>query len=100
MQQPLLTYLEKLVSEAHQNLPDTLRSQMIKDLYGRLLNHLMLSYMQALPDEQATDFDNMMQQEVSQDKIQTFLQERIPNFQEVTAQSLLEFRDIYLAAGK
>lgn len=94
-------YLDKLLSEAHSApLPEALREKMMQDLYGRLQNHLMLSYMQALPDEHAVAYDELMQTDPSQEDIEHFFAAHIPAIADVSARALLEFRDVYLGASK
>lgn len=97
---PIKLFLEKLLSAAHgQSLPQKLRDQMERDLYGRLQNHLMVSFMQALPNERAEEFDKFMSKEPKQEEIQKFFETNIPDLPEVSARALLEFKDVYLGVS-
>jgi len=101
MNEQLQIFLEKLLSETHEKpLLEGLKQDMMTDLYGRLLHHLMLTYIQALPDEHAQAYEHLMQQDPAQEEVQTFFEQHIPNIHDVSAASLLEFRDIYQNAGK
>lgn len=94
-------FLDKVLKDAHGGkLPDELKQKMKRDLYGRLQNHLLASYLRALPDGKADEFDAMMSKSPEQEAIEKFFQENIPNFNEVAARSLLEFRDVYIGATK
>lgn len=93
-------FLEKLVLEAHGPVPDKLREQMLGDLYGRLITHLHTSYLQALPDTLAPEYDVLMKKNPSEEEIETFFSNHVPDIAEISAEALLEFRDIYLHAYK
>ena len=94
---PYRTFLEALLADKHsQEMPEKLKEDMIVDLYSRLLHHLLLSYMQVLPDESAEAFEKMMDGEPDSAMTQKFLQDHIPNLDEVTSKSLQEFRSVYL----
>ncbi|MBP9732162.1 MAG: hypothetical protein KBD29_01740 [Candidatus Magasanikbacteria bacterium] len=93
-------FLEKLVLEAHGAIPLKLQEQMVSDLYGRLLTHLHTSYLQALPDVSASEYDGLMKKDPSEEEIEAFFAAHIPDISEVSAEALLEFRDIYLHAYK
>lgn len=95
---PYQSFLERLIADKHsQEMPEKLKEDMIADLYSRLLHHLLLSYMQVLPDESAEAFEKMMDSEPDSVTTQKFLQDNIPNLDEVTKKSLQEFRNVYLS---
>lgn len=97
----MYTYLEKVIEEAHgANVPPDLRALITQDLYGRLQNHLLTSLIQALPDSESDPFSNFMMTEPDEELVQKFFAEHIPNHQEVVAESLLEFRDVYVGSIK
>lgn len=92
-------FLEKLLKEANMQPPSKdLYDKMIWDLYGRLENHLLVSYMQALPNEKAQAFDAFMKTDPNQEAFAAFISEHIPDYQEVAARAMLEFRDVYIGA--
>lgn len=94
-------YLDRLIEEAHgHDLPMELKTEMKRDLYGRLENHLLTSFIQALPNEKSQEFDQLMSTGPATDEVQTFFQNNIENTQELSAQALLEFRDIYVGGSK
>lgn len=95
------TFLQSVIDEAHgTNLSDKFVSDLKWNLYGRLTNHLTASYLQALPNEKADEFDAFMAGEPAQNAIQEYLGQVIPNIQEVTAKAMLEFKDTYVNAVK
>ena len=94
-------YLERIVDSAHGTaVPPALRAQIIQDLYGRLQNHLLTSLLQALPNEESDAFTKFMSSTPNEEEIQKFFEEHIPNYQEAMAESLLEFRDVYVGSIK
>ncbi len=94
-------FLEKVIEDAHgPHVPEKLREQMIQDLYGRLQNHLMVSFMQELPDEHADAFAELSASNPGEEAIQDFFQQHIPRFDEVVGESLTEFRDVYAGSIK
>lgn len=94
-------FLEKLIETAHgTSLPEQLRAQMMEDLNVRLYQHLQLSYLQVLSDESTRAYEELLVNDASQEDVEKFLAEHIPRITELTAEALLEFRDVYLHAYK
>ena len=94
-------YLDRLISDAHEgDLPDNLKEEMKRDLYGRLENFLFTSFIQAMPNDAADKFDELMNNTPDQTDVQKFLRENIENIDSVSAGALLEFKDVYLGATK
>lgn len=92
-------FLDRLLEEAHPNgLSDELKTEMKTDLYGRLENYLLTSFIQALPNEISNEFDQLMSSIPNQSIVQKFFQENIPNIEQVSVGALLEFKDVYLGA--
>jgi len=95
--EPYRQFLEKLLADKHkQEIPEKLKDDMMVDLYSRLLHHLLLSYLQVLPDESADAFEKMMDGEPDSTVTQKFLQDNIPNLDDVTDKSLQELSNVYL----
>lgn len=92
-------FLDRLIDEAHGDISLELRAAMKKDLYGRLQNHLMTSFVQALPAEKEEAFVEFMNGTPDETAIQEFFAQNIPNLNEVVAESLMEFRDVYIGAA-
>ncbi len=94
-------FLQRVIEEAHgTEVSDKFMSDLKWNLYGRLTNYLMTAYLQALPDERSDEFENFMAGEPTQEAIQEYLGQVIPNIQEVTANAMLEFRNTYINAVK
>jgi hypothetical protein len=93
-------FLEKVVDEAHgTKITPDLRENMVNDLGGRLQNHIFASLMQAFPDENKDAMDKFLLTDPTQAETQEFLNNNIPNINEVVASAMLEFRTIYLGAS-
>ena len=94
-------YLDRLISDAHKgNLTDNLKEEIKRDLYGRLENFLLTSFIQAMPNDAADKFDELMNSTPDQADVQNFLRQNIENIDQVSAGALLEFKDVYLGATK
>ena len=94
-------YLRELLREAGQTgLGGDLEKTLMADLYTRLEERLMLTALQHLTDEQQATLEKMAEDKKSQAEIQAFIQEKIPNYEEVFAQALIDFRNLYIEGGK
>ncbi|MCX6791190.1 MAG: DUF5663 domain-containing protein [Candidatus Gribaldobacteria bacterium] len=91
-------FLEKIIEEKkYQNLNPKLKEDMVLSLFSRLEAFLLTDIAKHLSDKDAKELDRMMENgETSQERVQVFFQEHIKNINEVIAQSMLEFRAIYL----
>ena len=49
-----------------------------------------------LPEDKLADFENLLDQEATDDQIDSFIKTNIPNIDFVIGQALAEFKDIYL----
>jgi len=93
-------FLEKIIEEAHgPNISPELRESMIKDLSGRLQNHVFSCLIEAYPDEKKEEMDKFLLTDPTQEQTEEFLKNNIPNIHDVTASAMLEFRAIYVGAS-
>lgn len=93
-------FLDRLIEETHgATLPADLARDMKRDLYGRLENHLMAATIQALPTEHATAFESLMSGAPATEEVQNFFKQHIPDYSNMYAEALLEFRDVYRGAA-
>lgn len=90
-------FLDGLLQDAGMTTLDAeMREEMIKELYARLDNYITSTIVKSLPEENTEEFIRLNEEKRSQDKIQQFLQDKLPDAQQVFAQAFSEFRDLYL----
>ena len=90
-------FLEGILTDAGMTtLDDEMREEMIKELYARLDNYITSAIVSKLPSEYSEEFIRLNEEKKSQQEIQQFLQDKLPNAQETFALAFSEFRDLYL----
>lgn len=90
-------YLEGLLDDARMTaLDDSMREEMIKELYARLDNFITTAIVDNLPPEHMEDFIKLNETKKSQAEIEAFLKDKMPNAQEVFSNAFIQFRDLYL----
>jgi len=90
-------FIEGLLNDSGmQALDDDLREEMIKELYVRLDNFITATIIDKLPAENADEFIKMNEEKKSQEEVEKFLKEKIPNAQEMLTQAFADFRQSYL----
>lgn len=90
-------YLEGLLADANMTtLDDSMREEMIKELYTRLDNFITAAVIDNLPSEYLEVFIKLNEDKKPQAEIEAFLKEKMPNYQEVFTKTFAEFRDLYL----
>lgn len=90
-------FLEGILTDAGMTtLDDQMREEMIKELYARLDNYITSAIVSKLPPEHTEAFIRLNEEKKSQEEIQQFLQDKLPNAHETFALAFSEFRDLYL----
>jgi len=90
-------FLEGLLVDAGMKILDnTMREEMIKELYARLDNFMTAKIMENLPPEELEEFTRMAESKKTIAEMQDYLVSNIPNAQDVFTKAFLEFRDLYL----
>lgn len=90
-------FLEGILTDAGMTTLDSeMREEMIKELYARLDNYITAAIVSKLPPEYTEAFIRLNEEKKSQEEIQAFLQDKLPNAQETFALAFSEFRDLYL----
>lgn len=90
-------FLEEVLNEANiKNPTPELKEAMIGDLSGRLEQWLMMSVAKHLEPADSIALEKLLEQKVSQEEIQSFLGQRIPDISAVIAQAMLDFKNAYL----
>lgn len=98
----LETFVDKLLDEKFPGvaIPTDRRDKMKQELLPRLNKMIMLKMLQALSPEDLTKFQNLAQGNETNEQLQKFLAERIPNQDAFIAGILGEFRELYLGPAK
>lgn len=90
-------YIDRLIAEKNfPALTDEVRSQIKKDLLDRLNDTINAKVITALSDEDLAGFEKLIDQNASQEDVQKYIEEKIPDSTTFLAGVLLEFRKSYL----
>lgn len=90
-------YLKQLLVDAGQtDLGEDLEEVMIQDLATRLEDRLTLAAVEKLPQEKQEELTTLAAEKENAQLVMEFLQKNIPDYDEVFAQALAEFREVYL----
>lgn len=90
-------FLTELLHDAGQtNLGSELEEIMIQDLATRLEDRLVLVCAQYLSPAQQEEVKNIQ----GTDEVMAYLRQTVPDFEQVVAQALVDFREVYIAASK
>lgn len=89
-------YLQSLLIEGGSDiLPGDIQADILYDLYVRFIDYLMANVAKALPEEKYYEFQEMLETEVSQAKIEEYIKANI-DYSRVMRETFDEFRKIYL----
>jgi hypothetical protein len=97
--QEVREYLEEIIAQAQ--IPvfdDETKKQVVTDLFGRLDKYLALKIAENLSEDNVNIFVQMNQDKKPQEEIDAFIQQHIPNAQDMFEQAFVDFRDFYLTA--
>jgi hypothetical protein len=75
---------------------ESMREEMLKELFARFDNFMTSSIVENLKEEDMEEFIQMGNEGKSQEEIQKFITEKIPNAQDVFSQAMMDFRSMYL----
>lgn len=90
-------FLESLLQDANMaTLDDSMKEEMLKELYARLDNFLTSTMMDHMPAEHLETFIKMNEEKKERAEIEQFIKEKIPNAEDVFTKAFMEFRDLYL----
>lgn len=89
--------LEGMLKDANMvSLDDSMREEMIKELYARLDNYITTAIIDNLPPEHLEAFIKMNDEKKSKEEIEAFLKDKMPNTEEIFAKAFADFRQLYL----
>lgn len=95
--QEVRDFLEGLLDDAKMtSLNDKMREEMIAELYARLDSFITTAIVDNMPSEHLEAFIRLNEEKKSQDEIETFLKEKMPNYQQVFNDAFAKFRNLYL----
>ena len=81
-------------------LPEDEQKSMVEDLYIRLEDKLMLSVLEALPDDKRADFQGRIEaDDMTAEQVEQYIRENLPNYQQVFAKAFADFREMYLSSA-
>ena len=90
-------YIESLLNDAGMTeLDDTLRNEMVQEIFIRLDKYITSVIIENMKPEDVELFIKMNDEGKSQEEMQTFIKEKIPNAQEVMTNAFINFRELYL----
>lgn len=108
--QDIRTFLEGLLDDAGMTPTPEIKEEMIKDLYVRLEHMLIAAAAERLQPEDLEAFQKLLESKASQTQLQQFLSTKLSSqsganpdsigadAQEIFAQAIARFRDMYLAS--
>jgi len=90
-------YLEDLLYRAGMtNIDSVVKEAMIQELFTELDTFLMTKIIDYLPVEKMDEFTKLLESRPAQQTMQYYLQENLPNAQDVFTVAFGEFRDMYI----
>lgn len=95
------TFLLELLHDAGQtDLGHDIEELMVQDLAVRLEDRLMLTLMQHLSTEQEEELKKITGEGKSTEELMNYCKEKIPDFEKIIAEAMLDFREVYIQASK
>lgn len=96
MDEQLIPFINRLIAEKGLDyLEDDVLDEMRADIYASLQERINAVIVTKLPAEKLPEFEDKMEN-ATDDELQQFVKEYIPNLDEVIAAELVLFKEIYL----
>ncbi len=93
----LLSFVEELyLAKGYTTFSPERHDEIVKELLQKLQDFLLAKSIAALSDKDTLDLSNLLDQNVSDKRIQEFFSEKIPNTEDFIAYVLHDFRKIFL----
>lgn len=73
-----------------------MHEEMINELFVRFDNYMTSSLIDNLAEEDTEEFIKMGNEKRPKEEVEKFIQEKIPNAQEIFSKAMMDFRDMYL----
>lgn len=91
-------FLEGILQDAGMTaIDERMRQDMLKELYNRLDDYMLSTIVEKLSPEKTEEFTKMAESGKTREELEAYLKANIANAVEVFAQSMLEFRNLYLS---
>ena len=91
------SFLEGILKDANMTtLDESMREEMINELFARLDAYMASVIVDNLPAENLEEFTKMNEDKKSQAEIEEYLKPKVPNAQEILTKAFMDFRDMYL----
>ena len=93
----LNTFVESLIDEKGLSyLDDNMLTEMKNDLLNRIEDRLNMIIIKNMPEANIAEFEKMMDDNKSDEELQKFCEEKIPDLGSLVAVDLAHFREVYL----
>ncbi len=93
----LNTFVDSLVEDKGLNDIDPgVLVEMKNDLLNRIEDRLNMVIVKNMPEANIAEFDKMMDENKSDEEVQKYCEEKIPDLEALIAVEIARFRDIYL----
>lgn len=97
--QNLDLYIDNLINQkGYPNLTDEVREELKNDIRARLNDFIMARVIAAFTDEDIDKFEELLKQNKSQEELQQFAVDHIPDFTTFLTNVLIEFQGVYLGS--
>lgn len=98
MNEGLSVFVDRLLEERGVDGLDTeIVDQLKNDLLERVEDRINATILENMPSHALEDFEKLLDSDASDEEVQKFCAEKIPNLDEIIAATLLEFRDAYFS---
>lgn len=97
MKYDINTFVGSLIEEKGlTNLDDKVIDQMYKDLVSRVENRINAIIATNIPESSRDEFEKLIDSDATDEVVQNFCSEKIPDLQNLVATDLAKFQSIYL----
>ena len=97
LSEDMRVFLEHLLAQAGIHpVVDEIHSEMLAQLAERLEAKLTWTAIGRLPAEKVAEFQKLLRQDSSEAVLREYLEINVPNIEQIYAQTLEDFRQIYL----
>jgi hypothetical protein len=94
--QDIRGFLEGLITDAGMTVDESLKEEMVRELYARLDNYMTGVIVDNLKDEDVETFIKMNEDKKAKSEIEAYLKTKLPNATELFTKSFVDFRNLYL----
>ena len=93
----LNTFVDSLIEEKGlSDLDSEMLIEMKNDLLNRIEDRLNMIIIKNMPEAHIAEFEKMMDEEKSDEDLQKYVAEKIPDIESLVAVDLARFREVYL----